>query len=61
MVRPAKHAANHGRAIFIYNNIQTNQVVYSLTRSLNVRSAPPTPGLRATEAADAARPTALEQ
>ena len=48
MARPVKNAANHGRAIFIYNNIHTNQVVYSLTRSLNVGSVPPqhthTPG-----------------
>ncbi|KAL7271440.1 hypothetical protein RUND412_005795 [Rhizina undulata] len=27
-------AANLGRSIFIYNNIQTNQVIYSLTRTL---------------------------
>lgn len=28
--------ANLGRNLFIYNNIQTKQVVYSLTRSLKV-------------------------
>ncbi|KAL8742415.1 MAG: hypothetical protein Q9190_005095 [Brigantiaea leucoxantha] len=30
-----KTAADHGTHIFVYNNIRTNQVVYSLTRSLN--------------------------
>ena len=28
----------HGNHIFIYNNVRTNQVVYSLTRTLNVLS-----------------------
>ncbi len=28
---------HHGQHIYLYNNIQTNQVVYSLTRHLNVR------------------------
>jgi hypothetical protein len=36
MVRQVKNVANHGRQIFIYNHIQTNQVVYSLTRVLKV-------------------------
>lgn len=27
---------NHGRAIFVYSNIYTNQVVYSLERTMNV-------------------------
>jgi len=27
----------HGEHIFVYNNLQTNQVIYSLTRSLRVR------------------------
>lgn len=26
----------HGQHIFFYNNIRTNQVLYSLTRALNV-------------------------
>ncbi|KAI5853534.1 transcriptional regulation of mitochondrial recombination-domain-containing protein [Tricharina praecox] len=39
MVRPVKNVANHGRTIFIYNNIHTNQVVYSLTRTLNNNDA----------------------
>lgn len=34
--------AKNGQHIFIYNNIRTNQVVYSLTRSLNV-TFPPSP------------------
>jgi hypothetical protein len=25
----------HGQYLFIYNNIRTNQVIYSLTRALN--------------------------
>ncbi|TKA64611.1 hypothetical protein B0A49_12069, partial [Cryomyces minteri] len=32
----ARTAEQHGRYIFIYNNLQTNQVVYSLDRSMNV-------------------------
>lgn len=32
----AKRLADHGRHIFVYNHIWTNQVVYSLERSLNV-------------------------
>lgn len=31
--------AEHGNHIFIYRNVRTNQIVYSLTRSLNVRVA----------------------
>ena len=31
------HLAQHGTQIFVYNNIRTNQIIYSLTRSLNVR------------------------
>ncbi|KAA8911322.1 transcriptional regulation of mitochondrial recombination-domain-containing protein [Sphaerosporella brunnea] len=38
-VKVMKNAAQHGRNIFIYNNIQTNQVVYSLTRALNNNEA----------------------
>ncbi|KAL9609009.1 MAG: hypothetical protein Q9167_006195 [Letrouitia subvulpina] len=34
-----KTAAEHGTHIFVYNNIRTNQVVYSLTRSLNNHSS----------------------
>ena len=36
---PKKKRPNpeHGRQIFVYNHLQTNQVVYSLTKSLNVR------------------------
>ncbi|KAL8984310.1 MAG: hypothetical protein Q9205_001697 [Flavoplaca limonia] len=29
------HLAQHGTQIFVYNNIRTNQIIYSLTRSLN--------------------------
>ncbi|KAL8916687.1 MAG: hypothetical protein Q9172_006191 [Xanthocarpia lactea] len=29
------HLAQHGTQIFFYNNIRTNQIIYSLTRSLN--------------------------
>ncbi|OJD33256.1 uncharacterized protein BKCO1_3200060 [Diplodia corticola] len=32
---PAQKTAEHGRHIFIYNHIRTNQTVYSLHRSLN--------------------------
>ena len=28
-----------GREIFVYNHLQTNQVVYSLTKGVNVRNA----------------------
>ncbi|KAL8916446.1 MAG: hypothetical protein Q9208_008512 [Pyrenodesmia sp. 3 TL-2023] len=36
MAQPAaKQAVVHGTQIFFYNNIRTNQVVYSLTRALN--------------------------
>ena len=30
----------HGTQIYAYNNLRTNQVVYSFTRALNVRSNP---------------------
>lgn len=33
----------HGQHIFIYCNIRTNQVLYSLTRSLNVPNPPSIP------------------
>ena len=33
----AHKLVHHGREIFAYNNVHTNQVVYSLERSLNVR------------------------
>ncbi|KAL9000275.1 MAG: hypothetical protein Q9169_000992 [Polycauliona sp. 2 TL-2023] len=37
MAEPAAvHLAQHGTQIFVYNNIRTNQIIYSLTRSLNV-------------------------
>lgn len=32
----ADRNAGHGRTIFLYNNLQTNQVVYSLTRAMKV-------------------------
>lgn len=36
-VQPAEPIqTQHGNQIFIYRNIRTNQIVYSLTRSLNV-------------------------
>ncbi|KAL8770910.1 MAG: hypothetical protein Q9209_003561 [Squamulea sp. 1 TL-2023] len=36
MAEPASvHLAQHGTQIFVYNNIRTNQIIYSLTRSLN--------------------------
>ncbi|KAL8847437.1 MAG: hypothetical protein Q9221_007506 [Calogaya cf. arnoldii] len=36
MAEPASvHLAQHGTQIFVYNNIRTNQTIYSLTRSLN--------------------------
>ncbi|KAL8699446.1 MAG: hypothetical protein Q9224_001410 [Gallowayella concinna] len=34
-----KSLAQHGTQIFIYNNIRTNQILYSLTRSLNNHSS----------------------
>ncbi|GME26300.1 hypothetical protein GTA08_BOTSDO01558 [Neofusicoccum parvum] len=37
--RAARKAAEHGRHIFIYNNIRTNQTVYSLQRSMNNHAA----------------------
>lgn len=37
MAHLAPRAIQHGHHIFVYNNIRTNQVVYSLTRALNVR------------------------
>lgn len=39
MAQPAaKQIVEHGTQIFFYNNIRTNQVVYSFTRTLNVYS-----------------------
>ncbi|KAI4144126.1 MAG: hypothetical protein L6R35_000730 [Caloplaca aegaea] len=36
MAQPvAKEVAEHGTRIFFYNNIRTNQVIYSLSRTLN--------------------------
>lgn len=35
-LRKALNALTHGKNIFVYNNIRTNQVVYSLTRYLEV-------------------------
>lgn len=35
-LRKALNAITHGKNIFVYNNIRTNQVVYSLTRYLEV-------------------------
>ncbi|KAI4272921.1 MAG: hypothetical protein L6R38_006475 [Xanthoria sp. 2 TBL-2021] len=36
MAEPAGvHLAQHGTQLFVYNNIRTNQIIYSLTRSLN--------------------------
>jgi hypothetical protein len=35
-LRKALERLTHGRNIFVYNNIRTNQVVYSLTRYLEV-------------------------
>ncbi|KAL8737985.1 MAG: hypothetical protein Q9181_001167 [Wetmoreana brouardii] len=34
-----KLLAEHGTQIFVYNNIRTNQVIYSLTRALNNNSS----------------------
>jgi hypothetical protein len=36
-------AAEHGRNIFVYCNIRTNQVIYSLTRALKVGILCPLP------------------
>jgi Transcriptional regulation of mitochondrial recombination len=36
-LRKALNRITHGRNIFVYNNLRTNQVVYSLTRYLEVR------------------------
>jgi len=35
-LRKALNALTHGKNIFVYHNIRTNQVVYSLTRYLEV-------------------------
>ncbi|GAB7356596.1 hypothetical protein MBLNU459_g7324t1 [Dothideomycetes sp. NU459] len=35
----AKRLADHGRHVFVYNHVYTNQVVYSLERSLNNNAA----------------------
>lgn len=37
-LRKALNAISHGKNIFVYHNIRTNQVVYSLTRYLEVRT-----------------------
>lgn len=37
-LRKALNAMTHGKNIFVYHNIRTNQVVYSLTRYLEVRT-----------------------
>lgn len=37
-LQKALNAISHGRHIFVYHNVRTNQVVYSLTRYLEVRS-----------------------
>lgn len=36
-LRKALNRITHGRNIFVYSNMRTSQVVYSLTRSLEVR------------------------
>lgn len=36
-LRKALKRITHGRNIFVYNNMRTSQVVYSLTRTLGVR------------------------
>jgi hypothetical protein len=36
-LRKALNRLTHGKNIFVYNNLRTNQVVYSLTRYLEVR------------------------
>ncbi len=35
---PPRFGSDHGRYIYAYCNIRTNQVVYSLTHTLNVRT-----------------------
>lgn len=35
-LKKALKAVGHGKHIFAYNNVRTNQVVYSLTRTLDV-------------------------
>ena len=37
-LRKALKALTHGKDIFVYHNLRTNQVVYSLTRYLEVSS-----------------------
>ncbi|KZF26922.1 hypothetical protein L228DRAFT_258277 [Xylona heveae TC161] len=39
MVNVSKTAADHGRHIFVYNNLRTNQVIYSLTRAIQNNAA----------------------
>jgi Transcriptional regulation of mitochondrial recombination len=34
--KPPSNRPEHGRQIFVYNHLQKNHVVYSLTRALNV-------------------------
>ncbi|KAI5306943.1 hypothetical protein KEM56_006254 [Ascosphaera pollenicola] len=41
-LRKALQSITHGRHIFAYNHIRTNQVVYSLSRTLDVSNEPPT-------------------
>ena len=42
-LRKALNALTHGKDIFVYHNIRTNQVVYSLTRYLQVSQVSCTP------------------
>lgn len=39
--RVAKRLAKHGSNVFVYRQIFTNQVIYSLDRSMNVRPGNP--------------------
>lgn len=43
----AEKVVDHGKHIFVYNNIRTNQVIYSLTRTLKVCSTMPSRNRRA--------------
>lgn len=40
-LRKALNRLTHGKNIYVYNNLRTNQVVYSLTRHLEVWKRPP--------------------
>lgn len=42
-LKRALQSVTHGRHIFAYNHIRTNQVVYSLSRTLQVRPPSSTP------------------